>query len=129
MPALNYNARFADLVTSGAKPHTIRAFRARLFRKGDTLMHYTGLRTTAAKKIRPDTLCVAAVNVVIDTSALTVDIAAGSHYYPGAARFLSPAEIERLAKADGFESVGEFFMYFKGAHGRFASGQLVEWVP
>lgn len=56
MPALNYQKRFAPLVESGKKKHTIRACRkdGRDPRPGEVLYQYTGMRTKGCRKLRED---------------------------------------------------------------------------
>ena len=127
MPALNYKPRFVDAVKSGFKAHTIRAWRKRPFLAGGTLMHYTGMRTKACIKIRPDTVCIAATAITIDSVQRTVSLAADSCYYRA-----GPFNLEALvalALSDGFASIGDFFLFFGLNHGDRFTGQLVEWRP
>lgn len=44
MALLNFKKRFAPLVESGTKTHTIRAWRKHPIREGEMLHLYTGLR-------------------------------------------------------------------------------------
>ena len=129
MPALNYKPRFAAAVADGSKPHTIRAWRKRPFMYGEPLMHYIGMRTTACKKIRPDTLCLAATPIEINPIRRTIRLKWSSHYYPGGRIYRDHWLILMLATRDGFASVDEFFQFFLEEHGRKFTGQLVEWRP
>jgi hypothetical protein len=38
-----------------------------------------------------------------------------------------PAEIDRLARADGFSNAEQFFEFFRYQHGFPFAGQLIEW--
>jgi uncharacterized protein YqfB (UPF0267 family) len=49
MIAINFKAKFADLVASGKKTQTIR--QTNRFKVGDTLQLYTGQRTKACRKL------------------------------------------------------------------------------
>jgi hypothetical protein len=127
MPALSYQARFVSLVVSGAKPHSIRAWRRRPFKNGDVLMHYTAMRTKQCRKIRPDTLCTSATPIEVNARRGWVITSPSASYYPIGR--LSARWIERLAQRDGFASADDFFAFFKEAHAGMLCGQLVEWNP
>lgn len=128
MPALSYKARFVDLVASGHKPHSIRAWRKRPFKVGDVLMHYTAMRTKACRKIRPDTLCTAAVPIKINARLRQVTIGAeGSRFYKRGR--LNDSSLIALGVLDGFDNINEFFQFFAETHGVVFTGQLVEWNP
>ncbi len=131
MPALNFKHRFADKVAAGTKTHTVRAWRKRPFKAGDVLMFYTGMRTKACRKIRPDTVCLSAVAIEVDVLCGVVSLDPGSVNYPlKSGRTLSLTELTRLARADGFETVLGFFDFFADKHGGgCVRGQLVEWNP
>lgn len=126
MPALSYKKQFVSAVVGGLKPHSIRAWRKRPFQPGDVLMHYTAMRTKQCRKIRPDTICTAAVAIVINQQPRSVCLAGKSYYY-GSGQ-LSDAQIHDLALCDGFASLDEFFSFF-AEHGPLFSGQLIEWNP
>ena len=128
MPALSYKARFVDLVASGHKPHSIRACRLRPFKVGDVLMHYTAMRTKACRKIRPDTICTAAVPIKINALLRRVTIGdEGSRYYKRGR--LNESSLIALGVLDGFDNTNEFFQFFLETHGPVFRGQLVEWDP
>lgn len=113
MPALSFMARMAPLVESGAKPHTIRDKRKRPIKEGDLLYLYTGMRTNHCRKLG-EGLCVRVVPILISAQSRTVKL--GEEWLDGPA-------IALLAKRDGFESVEEFFDYFKTEVER----DLIEW--
>lgn len=115
MPALNYTV-FIDKVASGEKRQTIRSLRKRPFKVGDVLSHYTGMRTKKGRKIRPDTICTSADEIVMTQNSIKVS--GQSLKYSGAFK---------LAKADGFDSVFEFMQFFKHTHGFPFTGQIIKW--
>lgn len=114
MPALNYENRFATDVESGRKRSTIRAKRKHPIRIGQTLYHYTGMRTKACRKLRED-ICTMEREIHINKGCVKLDGVS-----------LASEAIEKLAKADGFESKAAFYAYFEKAGFPFR-GQLVEW--
>lgn len=128
MPALNFKSRFADLVVTGAKIHTIRAWRKRPFKVGDPLMFYTGMRTKACRKLRANAVCTAASSIIITSGTRLVSIREGSRYTSRAGWWtLRDETVEQLARNDGFESVDAFFQFFATATDHFFCGQLIEW--
>lgn len=128
MPALGYKARFAAMVASGEKPHTIRSPRAHPIKVGDVLQHYTGMRTKQCRRLCEPTVCTAVTGITIFASHRVVILAAGSQRYP---REISVAldchTTEALAKADGFADAAEFFAWFGETHGPVFEGFLIEW--
>lgn len=125
MPSLNFTV-FTEKVADGRKPHTIRATRNVPFKVGDDLSFFTGMRTKACRRLRMNQPCVGAPEIRILPIEQAVHLNQGSHYYRTG--MLRAAEIEKLARADGFETVDEFFAYF-GRSGVEFKGQLVEWTP
>ena len=113
MPALNYKKQFADKVEAGTKRTTIRA--GKRFKKGDTLYHYTGMRTKSCRKLREDA-CTWVSDIYMTNSGMKCNGVA-----------LAPARIEEIATADGFETVDEFIFFFRETHGFPFLGQLIEW--
>lgn len=103
MPAYNFKKQFVPMIISGEKPHTIRARRKRPTKVGDPLMLYTGLRTKNAfmfafsvcEKIEPVIIYPTIREIMVNGNLLS------------ASKTLS------LAKADGFETVSDFFEFFK----------------
>jgi hypothetical protein len=125
MPALNFKAQFAPLVACGHKLHSIRAWRRRPFRKGDDLSFFTGMRTKACRRIRPNNPCCAAVPIEVNARRHYVIVSAGSRFYPEGR--LAQEAVVRLAKADGFACVGDFWLFFEETHDGCLCGQLIEW--
>lgn len=123
MPALSYKKQFVLKVADGSKPHSIRAWRKRPFRVGDTLMHYFGMRTKQCRKIRADTICTKArpIEIRVNAEGWVVVILAG--------KTLPMQTVQTLARRDGFRDASEFAQFFRDTHGPDFSGQLVEWNP
>ena len=124
MPALNFQARFADAVESGEKCQTIRAHRKdkRDPKVGDTLYLYTGMRTKACRKLR-EVKCEKAVSVFIKPGSIFVaDIVdpAGEAVYR-----LAPKA--SFAKADGFVDWESMREWFDKTHGLPFKGLLIGW--
>lgn len=120
MPALNYTDHNAILVKSGKKPHTIRQTRKRLFRVGDKLYHYNKQRSPECVKLGESI-----ASIVLDC----VIIPYRKHVLLDG-YVLSPAMIESLAKADGFDDSQGFFEFFQSRlnHGMLGMpGQLIGW--
>ena len=117
MPALNYQKQFADDVESGKKRQTVRAFRkdGRDPKPGQTLFHYTGMRTKACRKLREDE-CKSTIPISIDTHIIAFDGVP-----------LSWTEMEKTARADGFESFYDLRDFFWENHGLPFNGLLIEW--
>lgn len=125
MPAYNFKARFADLVASGAKPHTIRKNRLDGYvpKVGDPAYLYTGMRTRSCRLLRTAKIIgLAKINI----SHGIVTIGEGSVNYPGTRNMLQ-GEAEKLAQADGFSDSEAFFDFFAEEHGSNFAGYLIEW--
>jgi len=121
MPALNYQKRFAPMVESGEKVQTIRALRKHPIKKGDTLYHYTGMRTKACRRLLDPTPCLE----VLPFTITPVGEWEVNCYLNDA---LIPSwEIEDLALADGFVSASDFVNWFKTTHGLPFYGQIIYW--
>lgn len=115
MPAINFKREFAYKVESGQKTQTIRAMRARKFVPGDELYLFTGMRTSACRRLR-HTTCESVDDVLIDHCTITV----GN-------KLLLPPEQAEFARADGFDSVQAFVRFFKDTYGLPFRGQVVRW--
>ena len=123
MPALNFQARFADDVESGVKPQSIRAWRKRPFKLNDRVYLYTGMRTKACRKLG-ESDCIAVEPVTIRrVEGSCVAIIVGK-------QLLTRGQAEQVARDDGFDTLDEFAAFFvSGDEGTF-SGQLIRWdVP
>lgn len=128
MPSLNFTV-FPDKVENGTKPHSIRA--GDRFKVGVALSFFTGMRTKKCRRLRPNTVCTAAVPISIFTNRRVV-AGAGSRFYGEGA--LTEHEIIGLALRDGFACPDDMFEFFfeqirARDKGREFRGQLVEWQP
>ncbi len=126
MPALNFKAQFADQVKNLEKRQTIRARgKRRPPRVGEPLMLYTGMRQCGCRKLR-DAVCTSVEPIGISIWSKTVQMPRtflGEQIWAE----LSDDEIDKLAKADGFESASAFFAWFAEHHGDTFSGYLIKW--
>lgn len=115
MPSLNFRAEFADAVKNGKKRQTIRKVWKRPIQAGDDLYLYTGLRTKAAHRLRI-VICESVKPIRIEPMMVEID-----------GRKLGWGEMFRLAWADGFERLGDFFLFFERQYGLPFSGVLIKW--
>jgi hypothetical protein len=118
MPAYNFQHRFAVKVGSGAKRHTIRAPRkdGKRPQVGQPFRAYTGMRTKNCEPILFTHISrVQAVNIAED----------GAVYVDG--QRLKVEDADKLAVADGFTSVTEFFEFFRDTYGLPFAGDLIHW--
>lgn len=117
MPQLFDQARFARLVKEGAKKHTIRTMRRRPFRAGDDLYHYVEMGPHSREHLM-DNKCTKVQEIWIHAKgAVMVD-----------GKALQPAEVEELAKRDGFKTMEEFLQYFVPPEREVFKGQLIWWI-
>jgi hypothetical protein len=121
MPALNYKKEFADKVESGEKKQTIRALRkdGRNPKPGQTLYHYTGMRTKYCRKLG-EGICTSVEPICIETNSSIVI---------GVTALPRPADERRFARADGFETETDFYDFFRKTHGLPFWGLLIKWDP
>ena len=120
MPAYNFKVRFVDMVEKGIKRQTIRCRRKddNNPRPGHLLCLYTGQRTKRCRKIG-EGRCL---------SVEEVEIYETNTYIAGK-RLVFPGDIE-FARAEGFESVKEYYEFFKGEYGLPAMELLlIKWDP
>lgn len=123
MVAYNFKQQFVPLIESGDKRQTIRALgKRRHARPGEPLQLYTGQRTRQCRKLlTPDPVCEDVLPIAIRCSQNGSTAVSVSLLFTA----LKPAEIEALAKADGFEDVSAFTRFFE-ARMPF-TGVLVRW--
>lgn len=122
MPALKFQKRFADLVQSGEKRQTIRAYRkdGRDPKVGDRLYLYTGARTKACRKLG-EAICtrVREIKLYAEQGAgLYVRLDGGT---------LDDDSTEEFAMRDGFDELAEMQDFFEESHGLPFRGLLIEW--
>lgn len=116
MVAYNFQARFADAVASGAKKQTIRAPRKNGHAKvGDPIQLYTGLRTSATRKLRdPDPICTKSTYCAIREDGVTTGT-------------LPSTDLNEFAQRDGFADFAAMKEWFRQTHGLPFFGQLIMW--
>lgn len=124
MPAINFQARFADKVKNREKRQTIRANGKRKPpRVGDPLMLYTGMRQCGCRKLL-DVVCSGVTPISISARSKTISMA---NTLLSRWQILSAEEAEQLAIKDGFSSADELFRWVSANHGDTLSGNLIEW--
>ncbi len=118
MVAINFQARFADLVASGRKTQTIRG--KNRFKTGDKLQLYTGQRTKDCRKLADvDPICLGVWEIKIsDDSIMIVDDDANS---------MMRDDLDKFAQKDGFKNFTEMSDWFQVNHGLPFYGYLVKW--
>lgn len=121
---LNFSPDFIPLVESGAKPHTVRAYRrdGRDPLPGDMLHLYGGWRTEAVRLLRREA-CEFAIDIAIQASAGNV------HHILLGGRPLAQNDIEMLARVDGFMDGAAFVEFFEKTYGLPFTGLLIGWEP
>lgn len=119
MVAYNFKSRWADDVAQKRKRCTIRPRRKRPTRPGDLLQLYTGMRTKNCRKlVSSDPTCKSVRPIIIHTAGVSLS-----------GKLLSPRELDRLVKDDGFENVVAFFEFFEKTYGYPVRDdlELIEW--
>jgi hypothetical protein len=106
MALLGYQAWKADKVESGECTQTIRARRKNPVKVGETLYHYRGLRTKAARKIL--------VSVCKETFSLSLQVSKDGK----TALWSAPEadDIAKVARRDGFADVKAMPEWFLTNH-------------
>lgn len=121
MPAYNYQERFAPLVESGEKTHTIRPT-DKGARPGMTAYHYTGQRTKLCRKLGEGIItCV--MPIKIGRSVF------GGWYAISQMDYIGGDDFDEFAKADGFTSGDDMAVWFSERYGLPFQGFLHQWVP
>ncbi len=126
MPAYNFQARFADLVESGAKRQTMRKS-ARGAAQGRPAYLFTGMRTKNCRRL--------GWGVITHVSAIEIREADGAfsailYGYRGLAEIcLKGADFDEFARQDGFNDGNDLMIWLdKNYKSRAFSGCLIEWV-
>jgi hypothetical protein len=127
MALFGYKKRFAPMVENGLKEHpdpnvrikrqTIRAKRrdGRNAHPGETLHHFTGLRTKSCRKLGMS-ICKSVEEITIESHGINV-----------AGTWLRRADVENLAYDDGFDSFEQMLAFFEKEHGLPCWGLLTKW--
>jgi hypothetical protein len=119
MPSLNFKKQFQQAILTGAKEQTIRATRKKPIKVGDSLHLFTGMRTSGCLALGVHR-CVRVRDIAIYTSGCS-----GIVKLEG--KELTAAQVDALAKDDGFPNAGAFLDFFADNHGPNFEGQLIEW--
>jgi hypothetical protein len=123
MPALNFQARFADAVERGDKRQTVRPIRKRPIVVGDTLFLKTGQRTKKCRSLR-NCKCRSVSSIVIDCKKGKI-LGGGIRVAGGVWGIeLDPDD---FARRDGFASSDELFEWFAKQYGDLFEGVLIQW--
>lgn len=107
---------------SGKKSQTIRAYgKRRHADPGDKLQLYTGMRTSACRKlIEPDPIC---------SASLAIEI---RRFRSGKRKIkitgAGALDLGDVARADGFESMDELIDWVESAYGLPFHGVLIRWL-
>ena len=106
MPLIGFKKRFAPMVESGKKRQTIRAKRrdGRNPHPGETLYLYTGLRTKGCRKIG-QVFCKSVTEIVVTRRGIIL-----------AGEWVTSAEADQIAIADGFGSYSELWDFVEREH-------------
>lgn len=116
MVAINFQARFADLVATGEKTQTIR-LSPRGIKIGTELQLYTGQRTKACRKLG-DGICKAVNEIKLEKDMAFIGGDDRSYLI----------DLDRLAIRDGFGSYSEMYEWFSQRYKRdVITGWLIEW--
>jgi len=118
MPALNFESQFANAVRDGFKSQTIRAPRKKPIKEGDTLYLYTGMRTKNCIKLN-EVICDSVLDFNIHMDGWGCDV--------GPCMVRDKDELNKLARADGFEDWFEMVRWFIYNHGLPFKGNLILW--
>lgn len=127
MPTLNFQARFADSVESGAKRQTIRKLGKRRWKAGDIAYLHTGQRLKHGdprKRFLGVSVITQVHEFIIDGPTMYIDDIQ-----------LTQQQMIDLARDDGFggkngeysSSVMEMRLWFFKTHGFPFIGQLIKW--
>lgn len=126
MPALNFQARFAEAVEWGKKRQTIRADRKDgrpHCKRGDTLKLYTGMRTKACRLLGVATVTrTARVRIEATCMFLNETLVPATLWDRD-----SPMTDNEFAEADGFESFMDLSAWFDETHGLPFEGTVIYW--
>lgn len=137
MPSLSYKGRFVEYVEEGLKPNpkgrvkrqSIRNLRKRLFKKGDTLYHFYGMRTKWCRRLG-QSVCEQADLIEIKAKVILI----GSLNERGRVAvhkiITNTDQLNEFAYADGFESWSDMVRWWKITHGSKCfpfRGQLIKW--
>ncbi|WP_150526259.1 hypothetical protein [Roseibium sediminis] len=106
MVAFNFMAEFAEPVERGKKRQSIR--QTQRCRVGDKIQLYTGQRTKHCRKLSViDPVCTEVTPIILGNPELTIPIRLGE------LELSSEQQITAFAKADGFTSYRDMYVFFR----------------
>ncbi len=114
MPALNFLARLAPLVESGAKQQTVRKKSKRPIKAGDRLYLFTGMRTKACRRLL-DTECTRVDRIDIDCMGMIT------------INRRQIADPNAFARADGLADAYELASWIESNYGLPFRGVVIHW--
>ncbi len=123
MPALNFQARFADAVERGEKRQTVRRVRKRPIVVWDRLHLFTGQRTTGCRRLGTET-CLYVNPITIDVGKRAIHVVCNKF---SGGTVLKRCDNDAFATRDGFASSEEMFDWFKKRYGCLFEGVLIQW--
>lgn len=128
MTVLMFQDRFAELVRTGKKPHTIRPERKRPIHVGDhlSLRRWIGKPYRSKQQILMETVCVRVTRISLGIRdgrcGASDEVLLGDE-------IIDTPERAKLSRADGFSCMSEMLDWFENTHGLPFHGVLIEWVP
>jgi hypothetical protein len=124
MKVIMFQPRFAPLVASGAKPHTIRKQRKNPIKVGDklSLRTWLGKPYRSKQKVLREGFCICTRGIEITNLGFSVSVYGRDKWL-----ILDIESCDKLAKKDGFANAGEMIQWFRDTHGLPFEGVLIEW--
>lgn len=120
MVAINFQARFAELVATGKKKQTIR-LSPRGIKPGTELQLYTGQRTKSCRKLG-DAVCTRIDEIKLEKDKALLGI------YVAFVSINNSDLFTTLALRDGFSSYSEMYEWFSQRYKRdVINGWLIQW--
>lgn len=132
MPALGYKKWKADKVESRKSRQTIRPERKNPIKPGDKLYHFRDFRTKNVKRLEPEgclydekgrayDICKSVQQIIITRNVMYAVAERGRYLEP-----LKDITIQ-FVKEDGFDTINEFYNFFKNNYGLPFEGVLIKW--
>ena len=122
---------FVDKILSGEKSQTIRKSGGKWenIKSGDKLTLYAGLRTNECLKLgEAEVESVTYIEIRQQDKKDVYSIKYEDNSNSSAWYKLPKKELQKLAKADGFENVDDFFDFFKNYYGEEFKGKIIKWT-
>lgn len=114
---LAFKPQFVEKIKNGSKIHTIREDKPERWKPGQQIHFATGVRSKNYNCFLKGN-CISTQNIMIlpDEQLVKIDL-----------DFLRAEKIHDMAINDGFDSVIDFFNFFKSKKG-FFSGKIIHWT-